>query len=207
MITVVLATTNQGKQEEAMRVVAGYSGKIKLEFLDKQLSPIVEESGSTFEDNALLKARAFQKVINDDSIVIVGDDSGIKIPALNNEPGVFTHRWAGYEMSDDDVLSYCLKRMHKLKGDDRKAVFETVLVAVKGLNTPVYYKGEMWGRIAEKPSEVEPVIGFPFRSVFWVDEVSMPIYQLHEYTEQIPDTFLTHRGKALKQLFDDLAKN
>lgn len=204
MITIFFGTSNRGKQNEITRFAESCGKVLALQFPDEGLKLNVEESGETFEENATLKARAYQQAVGGDSVVFVGDDSGIKIPALNDEPGVFTRRWVGHEMTDREILDYCMEKMKDLKGDERKAVFETTLVALQGEEAPRVYRGQMWGRILEEPVEATPIDGFPFRSIFWVDELECPIYELHGLAPEERHGFLTHREKAFEQLFNSL---
>lgn len=201
MKTFFIATSNTGKQKEIEKFAALYGSDVTVTFPDETSAINVDESGSTFEENALLKARAYQASINDSSMYYVGDDSGIVIPALGGEPGVFTRRWAGYEMSDEEILDYCMTKMKDLKGDERKAIFETVLAVISPDGATEYFHGKMHGHILEQPLDVEPQSGFPFRSIFWVDGIDMPIYQLHSLSADERKGFLTHREDAFRQLF------
>jgi XTP/dITP diphosphohydrolase len=204
MITIFVATSNKGKQAEIAQYAEQYGKDIMLRFPDEANKLDVEESGKTFEENALLKANAYRKALGDDSLFFVGDDSGIKIPALNNEPGVFTRRWAGYEMTDTEVLEYCMEKMKNLHGKQRSAIFETVLAVVRANEEPQHYRGKMPGRILEKPIGGAIIDGFPFRSIFWVSEIERPIYEIHGLKPEERDGFLTHREKAFKELFENL---
>jgi XTP/dITP diphosphohydrolase len=206
MTTIFVATSNKGKQAEIAKYADQYGKDIVLRFPDAMNSISVDETGTTFEENALLKAKAYQEVLQDKSIVFVGDDSGIKIPALNDEPGVFTRRWAGHEMTDAEILTYCMDKMKELTGERRAANFETVLAVVKGDDTPQYFTGIMSGHILDKPIEALPIDGFPFRSVFWVDEINRPIYEVHSLKPEDRGGFLTHREKAFKNLFESVAE-
>lgn len=201
MKTFFIATSNSGKQKEIKKLSELYGDDVRVIFPDATTEIKVDESGSTFAENALLKAQAYQKALGDDSFYYVGDDSGIIIPALGNKPGVFTRRWAGYEMTDEEIPRYCLEQMKGLKGDDRKAIFETVLAVVTPQGEVEYFHGQMPGRILEEPTDAEPQPGFPFRTIFWVDGFNMPIYKLHALSVEERKGFLTHREGAFKQLF------
>lgn len=198
-----IATSNPGKQKEIKKYASLYGNDIQVVFPNALNLLQVDETGQTFEENALLKAHAYRDHMNDDSLVYVGDDSGIMIPALGGEPGVFSRRWAGYEMTDEEIVTYCLEKMAGLKGDDRKAVFKTVLAVVFPDKITRYFQGIMEGRIAEEPFDEETQPGFPFRSLFWVDAIDMPISQLHALTPARRSGFLTHREHAFRQLFTD----
>lgn len=202
MNTFFIATGNPGKQQEIKNYASVYGSDIQVIFPNESNTLQVEESGRTFEENALLKASAYRERVNDDGFVYIGDDSGIMIPALGGEPGVYSRRWAGYEMTDDEIVAYCLEKMADLKGDDRKAVFKTVLAAILPDETVRYFHGTMEGRILEESfGGIEPQVGFPFRSLFWIDELNMPIARLHSLTPAERSGFLTHREHAFQQLF------
>ena len=203
MLTIFFATSNPGKQQEVKNFAKQYGKAFRLSFPDQSTSIKVEETGQSFEENALLKARAYQEVAGPDTTV-VGDDSGLKIPALNNEPGIFSRRWAGYEMTDQEVIDYCLKKMAGLTGDDRKAVFETTLVALSGISEPRIYRGETWGHILEQPDGPITVAGFPFRPIFWVDELSCSLSDFDAMSTDERKGFLNHRERAFKALFESL---
>lgn len=203
MKTFFVATSNSGKQKEIKKLSELYGDEVQVIFPNATTEMKVDESGSTFEENALLKARAYQKTLGEDLFYYVGDDSGIIIPALGNKPGVFTRRWAGYEMTDEEIPRYCLEQMKVLKGDDRKAVFETVLAVISPQGKVKYFHGQMHGHILEKPTEAEPQPGFPFRTIFWVDGFNMPIYKFHALSSEERKGFLTHREDAFRQLFSD----
>lgn len=200
--TFFIATSNKGKQKEIKKLSQSYGRSVKVAFPDVSNEIHVDEPGSTFEENALLKARAYYDTVGDESLYYVGDDSGITIPSLNNEPGVFTRRWVGHEMTDNEILQYCLERMEGLKGDDRKAIFQTVLAVVTPAGVVEYFHGKMLGHILEQPLDTEPQAGFPFRSIFWVDDINRPIYELHAMSPDARKGFLSHREDAFKQLFE-----
>lgn len=201
-----IATSNTGKQKEIEKFSVAYGKDATVVFPDVMNEIKVDESGSTFEENALLKAQAYRDSIGDDSLFYVGDDSGIIIPALNNEPGVFTRRWAGYEMTDEEILRYCLEKMKNLKGDARKAIFQTVLAVISSDGTVKYFYGQMHGHILERPLDTDTQSGFPFRSIFWVDGINMPIYELHALKAEDRGGFLSHREDAFRQLFSNSLK-
>ncbi len=202
MQTFFIATSNPGKQKEIAKLSQTYGGAAAVVFPDASNEMKVDESGSTFEENALLKAQAYRGSIGDSSLYYVGDDSGITIPALGNEPGVFTRRWAGYEMTDEEIPRYCLERLQGLKGDDRNAIFQTVLAVITPQGSTEYFYGKMPGRILERPLDTKPQPGFPFRSIFWVDGIDMPIYELHSMSSEARKGFLSHREDAFRQLFE-----
>lgn len=205
MTKILFATQNQGKQREISQLAEIYGDDIQLVFPDTSIQVKVEETGTTFEQNALLKAEAYAELVDDDTI-IVGDDSGLIIPALNNEPGVYSRRWAGYEMSDQQLVEYCLEKMEGLHGDDRIAIFETVLVALFPNGASKIYRGQMFGRMMEQAGEGEIPEGFPFRSLFWVDGMECLLRDFDTFTTAERDGFLTHREGAFLELFNEVSR-
>jgi XTP/dITP diphosphohydrolase len=204
MTTVFIATSNKGKQAEIIKYAKLYGKGIKLLFPDGTNKLDIDESGATFEENALLKASAYQRRMNDDTIIFVGDDSGIQISALNNEPGIRTRRWAGYEMTDAEIIDYCLERMQNLTGDKRVAIFRTVLAALVRDHEPKYFNGLMKGRVMTKPLDGPITRGLPFNSLFWVDELGCSLRDVHSQTPGDKKGFVTHREMAFKNFFKSL---
>ncbi len=204
MKTLFIATSNKGKQAEIKKYAEQYGNEIKVIFPDSATEITVDETGTTFEQNALLKAEAYRAALNDPDIIYVGDDSGIKIRALNDQPGVFTRRWAGYEMTDAEIVDYCLSEMKDVATGDRDATFETVLAVLRADTAPAYFGGKVNGHILETPLDTDVQPGFPFRSIFWVDEVNRPFYEIHSLALADRSGFLMHREKAFKQLFESV---
>lgn len=205
MTKIFFATQNKGKQREISQLAEIYGDDIILSFPGTSTHVKVEESGATFEQNALLKAEAYAELVDNDTI-IVGDDSGLIIPALNNEPGVHSRRWAGYEMSDQELIDYCLEKMEDLHGDDRIAIFEAVLVALFPNGASKIYRGQMFGRMMEEAGEGEIQEGFPFRSLFWVDGMECLLRDFNNFTTAERDGFLTHREAAFLELFNEVSR-
>src|SRR3989344_1439074 len=205
MIRVFVGTSNKGKQYEIRNFARLFSANIKLVFPDPKIQITIDETGSSYAENALLKAKAYTRFVDSKSTIFVGDDSGLRIPALNNLPGVKSRRWAGYEMNDKQILDYCLQKMTGLQGEDRKAVFETVLVALKNGGSYATYTGELWGYILEKPNKSVPLDGFPFRETFWIDELQKTWGEAVKNDLEARHGFLTNREKAFKKMFEDLS--
>lgn len=202
METFFIATNNPGKQKEVSNYAEQYGADTNVTFPSDTNRIHIEESGSTFAENALLKARGYAQAIGDTALTYVGDDSGLIIPALNNEPGVFTRRWAGYEMSDEEIPRYCLEKMQGLTGDDRKATFKTVLAVLHPGGKIDYFEGNLEGYILENLVESDMQPGFPFSPIFRISGSNLSIFQLHALPPEQRKGLLTHRESAFKQLFD-----
>ena len=205
-IKLVLATQNGGKIAELKRLAALYDVQVVNEQYPSLASLNVEETGSSFYENSLLKLKAAQALVNDRSVYIVADDSGLEIPMLNNEPGVYTRRWAGYEMSDQEIIDYCLKKMSHLHSDDRKATFKTVLAVGRAGDYDVsYYTGELTGLILTEPKpSVTELEGFPFRALFYLPDQDKMIYEIQDLSGTT--SFKTHREKAFAKMLQALRR-
>ena len=152
---------------------------ISLADLDYQIPDCIE-MGTTFEQNALLKSRHTRHYLhgNDKNLIIIADDSGMEIEALNGEPGVFTRRWDGHEMSDQEVVDYCLKKLENKI--NRRAQYTTCLVVnfPDGCEEVIF--GENSGVILTKPREESRLKGMPFRELFFVPELNMMFHEARE---------------------------
>lgn len=198
---VLFASTNQGKIME-VQTYAQSPGIQLLSPKDLGLDLDVAETGTTFGQNARIKVLAYAKACSDKDLTIIADDSGIQIPALNNEPGVYSRRWNGHEMEDQEIVDYCLQRMKHLKGGERDANFTaTLAVAVPGQPLK-YFTASMSGRITEKPVAAKIIKGFPFRSIMYLPQIDKMIYEIHGTTIALRGGFMTHREKALQAAFD-----
>ena len=103
--------------------------------------PDCEETGTTFEENARLKVQNARHHLEseDKNMIVIADDSGMEINCLNREPGVFTRRWNGSEMTDDEIIDHCLDKMKGV--DDRSATYVTCFV----VSIPGHDDGAIFG--------------------------------------------------------------
>ena len=180
--TILFATKNPGKYAEFVTAFHKFSPQtsiISLADLDYQIPDCIE-TGATFEQNALLKARHARSHLhgNDKNLIIIADDSGMEIEALNGEPGVFTRRWNGREMSDQEIVDYCLK---KLEGKtNRRAQYTTCLVVNFPNGREEVIFGKNSGVILTKPHKESRLKGMPFRELFFVPELNMMFHEVRE---------------------------
>ncbi len=163
MRKIVYATTNPGKFAEVASLFAS-QGIVIHPSSEFGINLDVEETGSTLEENAILKAEAYRDAIVDD-VITLGDDTGLSITALNGEPGIHVRRWKGYKMTDQEIMTYCLERMKNVKEGQRQATFRTVIaVACKKYATKLF-SGDLTGEILTEPTNVREE-GMPFRAIF-----------------------------------------
>ena len=180
--TILFATRNPGKYAEfvaAFHKFVPQMSIISLADLDYQIPDCIE-TGTTFEQNALLKARHTRNHLhgNDKNLIIIADDSGMEIDTLNGEPGVFTRRWNGHEMSDQEIVDYCLK---KLEGKtNRRAQCTTCFVINFPNGREKVIFGKNSGVILTKSREESRLKGMPFRELFFVPELNMMFHEVRE---------------------------
>ena len=194
MKQIIYATTNPGKFAEVKGIYAHHGIKIKG-LKDFGISNDVRETGTTLEENAALKSESYLKLLPSDTIV-VSDDTGLEIDALDGEPGIHVRRWLGYRMSDEEIINYTLSRMKGIAAKDRGAQFHTVL-AVSTLDKPTkFFHGIFRGSIMESP-ENERVEGMPFFPIFLVDELGISLDKFHRLPIEEQLKTPTHRERAV----------
>ena len=188
----LIATRNPGKFEEirAMLGGLGFKGFEFCSLADLGLDVECEETGTSFEENALIKARFYSKL---SGMPTVSDDSGLVVDVLKGELGVKTRRWgAGEKASDEEWLDFFMKRMQG--EENREAEFLCAAAYVNGDAEHVSF-GETRGRITEE-IEAPVKLGIPLSSVFCPQGYAKVYAALtpHEKNE------LSHRGKAFAAL-------
>lgn len=191
MTTAVLATHNRHKVVELRRILEGVPLEL-VSGLDLEI-PDVEETGATFADNALLKARACVAATGLSSIA---DDSGLVVDALGGAPGVLSARFAGDEADDDANLRLVLERLDG--ADERAARFVCVAALVTPDGREVTEDGVMEGVLTAAPRGTG---GFGYDPIFIADG------QRRTNAELTPDEkdAISHRGAAFRALRPHLA--
>ena len=187
---VVLASNNKGKVREINAVLEELSIKVtpQSEFNVEE----AEETGLSFVENALIKARNAAEHTNHPAIA---DDSGIEVPALDGRPGIYSARYAGIGASDEENLNKLISDIKDLSEEDRMAQFVCVMVYMRHANDPipVISQGIWKGTLLSKPRGKN---GFGYDPIFFVPTHDCCSAELSpEVKNQI-----SHRGQALRQL-------
>ena len=190
MTRVVLATGNTGKARELQALLTGSGMEIILQ-TDLGVRA-AEETGLTFIENALLKAR---NASEQTGLSAIADDSGLEVDALKGEPGIHSARYAGPGANDADNLQLLLQRLRGVPAAERSARFRCALVYMRhGRDpAPLVCEGVWEGRILDAPQGVN---GFGYDPVFLVPDKNCSSAELP------PDekNRLSHRGQALAKL-------
>jgi XTP/dITP diphosphohydrolase len=187
----LVATRNSGKVREFARLLSDIDfDVVGLDDLGIDLE--VEETGSTFEENALLKARAYAEASGE---LTLADDSGLEVKALDGEPGVKSARYGGEDLDDEGRVQLLLKNMESVRGWNRQARFVAVLALV-GDQVPggeTTTEGVVDGAIIHEPVGEN---GFGYDPLFWLASHAKTTAQLSgEEKDEV-----SHRGNALRQL-------
>ena len=195
---IVIATRNRHKAVELQTLLhgAGYDA-VQLDEIDPDGKiPKVEETGTTFKENALLKAHAIAKATG---LPSVADDTGLEVDALGGAPGIFSARYAGENCTYEDNVKKLLRELSDVADDRRKARFKTVAVYVHK-ETELSAEGVVEGVITEK---AEGFGGFGYDPVFSVLDMKKTYAQLADEEKNR----VSHRGKAIRSLIEKLHEN
>ena len=187
---IVLATGNQGKVNELSNMLSAFNLNVvaQREFAIGE----VAETGTTFVENAIIKARHAARI---SGLPAIADDSGLAVDALGGAPGVYSARFAGDNATDKDNINKLLADLKDVPEGQRQARFLCVLVYLRHADdpTPLICQGEWHGAITAKMIGAN---GFGYDPVFWLSEQNCSSAQLSpEQKNQ-----LSHRGKALALL-------
>lgn len=187
---VVLASGNKGKVAELNHLLQGLGLHI---IPQSELGvPEVEETGLSFVENAILKAR---NAATHTGLPAIADDSGLEVDALRGAPGIYSARYAGAEASDRQNWQKLLQELEGLLGARRSARFQCLLVYMEHDKdpTPIICQGSWEGEITEQPAGEN---GFGYDPVFYVAEHQCTAAQLSREQKSL----ISHRGRALRQL-------
>jgi XTP/dITP diphosphohydrolase len=190
MKKIVLASGNKGKVREFNQLLAGLGLEVvpQTEFE----VPEIEETGLTFVENAILKAR---NAAAHTGLPAIADDSGLEVDALKGAPGIYSARYAGVDASDEQNLTKLLNSLEGVPEAQRTARFQCLLVFMEHEldPTPLICQGSWAGRISAAPQGEN---GFGYDPVFWVPDHNCTAAQLSAEEKNA----LSHRGQALRQL-------
>jgi len=187
----VVATSNPGKLRELRALLPAEFELVTAEHAGIVLPP---ESGSTFEENALIKARA---AAQQTGLLALADDSGLEVDALGGEPGVQTATYAGARASSEENIRLLLEKLRGVPDDRRSARFRAVVAVVSPDGRTLTGEGVLEGRITSEPRGSE---GFGYDPIF------QPLGQTRTLAEMTLEekNLLSHRAQALRHVVPTL---
>lgn len=194
---IVFATGNAGKIREISAIMADTGLKV-VSMKEAGISIDVEENGSTYEENALIKARAAAALAGDGDI-IMADDSGLEIDYLGKEPGIYSARYLGEDTSYRVKNADLIRRLEGVPDEQRTARFVCAIVAVMPEGSELTVRAAIEGRIGY---EEKGENGFGYDPIFYVPEFQKTTAELTEAEKNQ----VSHRGKALRLMKEELRK-
>jgi len=189
---IVLASNNQGKIKEIQSILNQHTIITQTDLGIHE----VEETGSTFIENAILKAR---NAAHHSKLPAIADDSGLVVDALQGAPGIISARFAGNQATDLDNLELVLQKMQSIPEGQRQARFICVLVLMRHANDPfpIIAQASWEGSLLSKPQGSN---GFGYDPIFWVAETNCSSAEL----SPLQKNQLSHRAQALRSLEQQL---
>lgn len=195
MHRIIFATGNAGKMKEIKSILADLGAEI-LSMKEAGVDIAIEENGSTYEENALIKARAVAAVTGD---IVLADDSGLEIDYLNKEPGVFSARYLGEDTPYSVKNANLIGRLEGVPEEKRTARFVCAIAAVLPDGRELTTRAAIEGRI---DYEEKGEGGFGYDPIFYVPELGKTTAELTEAEKNQ----VSHRGKALQLMKEELRK-
>lgn len=192
---IIFATGNKNKMREIHEILGNLGWEI-LSMKEAGIDLDIVEDGTTFEENALIKAKAVAAQCND---IVLADDSGLEIDYLNKEPGIYSARYMGEDTSYDIKNQAILDRLAGVPKEKRTARFVCSIAAVLPDGRELVTRETMEGYIGDK---IAGENGFGYDPIFCVEKYGCTTAELSE--EQKNE--ISHRGKALRAMKEKLAK-
>lgn len=189
MAKIVFATGNMGKLREVKEILSDLDVDI-VSMKEEGIDIDIEENGKTFEENAIIKAKAIAE--HTDAIVLA-DDSGLEIDYLNKEPGVYSARYLGEDTSYDIKNQNLIDRLEGVKKEDRTARFVCAIAAVLPNKEVLVTRQTMEGYIGW---ELQGENGFGYDPIFFMDEYGCSSASISPEEKNS----ISHRGKALREM-------
>lgn len=191
MEELIIATKNKGKAKEFAELFEPLGFRVKT-LLDYPDAPDIEETGKTFEENALLKAVGISNIFQK---IVIADDSGLVIDALDGRPGVYSARYAGTDKDDEANIQKVLFEMKDVPEEKRTAHFHCTLALVVPGKDPIIVEGTCNGLIL---TEKRGNNGFGYDPIFYLPHLKKT---MAEITSEEKNR-ISHRGNAIRKLYE-----
>lgn len=193
-IKIIFASNNPGKIRELQSLLQ--TSQIEIMPQSEFSVPDIEETGITFVENALLKARHAAQLTG---LPVIADDSGLEVFALKGKPGIYSARYAGIGATDQQNMDKLLQDLQNIPDEKRTARFYCTLVLLNNADdpTPLICQGSWYGTILKSPQGKN---GFGYDPIFYVANEKCSSAELPATKKNQ----LSHRGQALRLLIDKL---
>ncbi len=201
---IIFATGNQGKMKEIRSILEDTGAEI-LSMSEAGIRTDIDEDGGSFEENALIKARAVSAAclkagLNDSGCAVLADDSGLVIDALGGEPGIYSARYLGEDTPYDIKNKELIGRLSGVPDEKRTARFVCAIAAVLADGREFTVQAAVEGRIGRQQKGTG---GFGYDPIFYVPEYAKTTAEMTAEEKNR----ISHRGKALEQMKEVLKKN
>ena len=193
MKKIVIASNNAGKLREIRAILAPF-GLDAVSQKEAGFDAEVEETGTTFAENAALKAHAVHEALH---CAVIADDSGLLVDALDGAPGVYSHRFAGENATDAQRCEKLLELLKDTPAEKRTARFQCVLCYVNAAGEEQFFSGVCEGVIGTSPRGEN---GFGYDPVFFLPKLKKTFAQLTPEEKNA----ISHRGNALRAFAAEL---
>ena len=198
MYRIVFATGNAGKMKEIREILADLPAEIQS-MKEAGVEADIVENGTSFEENALIKARAVAEQLHDGRTVVLADDSGLDIDSLKGEPGIYSARYMGEDTSYRIKNANLIERLKGVPEEKRTARFVCAIAAVFPDGGTVIRRGVIEGKIGY---EERGANGFGYDPIFYLPDMSRTTAELSPEEKNA----VSHRGRALEAIKLDLAE-
>lgn len=201
---IIFATGNAGKMRE-IREILGDTDMEILSMKEAGIEADIAEDGATFEENAVIKAKSVARILAEradeehSGAIVMADDSGLEIDALNGEPGIYSARYMGEDAPYSVKSGNLIERLTGVPDEKRTARFVCAIAAVMPTGEVITTQGVIEGRIGY---EEKGDNGFGYDPIFYVPEYGCTTAQLTEEQKNR----ISHRGKALEAMREELGK-
>ena len=192
---IIFATGNAGKMKE-IRMIMADTGMEIVSMKEAGIAPDIEENGTTYEENALIKARAVAACTDD---IVLADDSGLEIDYLGGEPGVYSARYLGEDTSYRIKNATLVQRLEGVPDEKRTARFVCAIAAVLPDGSELTTRAAVEGQIGY---EEKGEHGFGYDPIFYVPKFHKTTAELTEEEKNQ----VSHRGQALQRMKEELKK-
>ena len=194
MNRIIFATGNAGKMREIKEILSDMGMEI-LSMKEAGISVDIVEDGTTFEENAIIKAKA---IAAETDAIVLADDSGLEIDYLNKEPGIYSARYMGEDTPYTIKNQALIDRLEGVAKPERTARFVCAIAAALPNGEVLTTLGTIEGYIGTEPAGAN---GFGYDPIFYVDEFGCSTAELSEQQKNE----ISHRGKALRAMKEKLA--